>query len=219
MPPPVQGLHYLKGLKGFTLAEVLITLGVIGVVAAMTMPSLISNHKKSETSARLKKFVSSVNQALIFAEQENGMREDWEIGEMNSQESSYNFLAKYIKPYVKSYDIEKTNFQGKIGAKLTFLDGSQMFIKIGNCYDIYYDINGDKLPNTVGRDIFAFILCRKKDCRLSTNQVTGFWCSATEDRPRDKARQYELCKSNGNSCTMILEDNQWEIPDDYPIRL
>lgn len=32
--------------KGFTLAEVLITLGIIGVVAAMTMPALISNHKK-----------------------------------------------------------------------------------------------------------------------------------------------------------------------------
>lgn len=41
--------------KGFTLAEVLITLGIIGVVAALTLPALIQNHKKSETTARLKK--------------------------------------------------------------------------------------------------------------------------------------------------------------------
>lgn len=35
--------------KGFTLAEVLITLGIIGVVAALTLPSLITNYRKKET--------------------------------------------------------------------------------------------------------------------------------------------------------------------------
>lgn len=205
--------------NAFTLAEVLITLGIIGVVAAMTMPSLIMHHKKVETSARLKKFISSINQALLFAENEKGMREDWEIGEINSHESSYNFLNNYIKPYVKSHDIEKNSLYGLTGATLTFLDGSQMFIKIGSCYDIYYDVNGRKLPNQKGRDIFPFILCKNKGCKLSTNQVTGFWCSADEDRPTDKERLYNLCKSNLQNCTMILEDNQWEIPDDYPVKL
>lgn len=33
--------------KGFTLAEVLVTLGIIGVVAALTMPALIANYKKN----------------------------------------------------------------------------------------------------------------------------------------------------------------------------
>ncbi len=32
--------------NGFTLAEVLITLGIIGIVAAMTMPALIANYQK-----------------------------------------------------------------------------------------------------------------------------------------------------------------------------
>lgn len=45
--------------KGFTLAEVLITLGVIGIVAALTIPSLISNHNKSVTAARLSKAYNS----------------------------------------------------------------------------------------------------------------------------------------------------------------
>lgn len=40
--------------KGFTLAEVLITLGIIGVVAAMTMPSLIQNYRKKEATTRIK---------------------------------------------------------------------------------------------------------------------------------------------------------------------
>ena len=38
----------------FTLAEVLITLGIIGVVAAMTMPSLIANYKKKQAVTQLK---------------------------------------------------------------------------------------------------------------------------------------------------------------------
>lgn len=39
----------LKNTKAFTLAEVLITLGIIGVVAALTIPGLITNFQKRET--------------------------------------------------------------------------------------------------------------------------------------------------------------------------
>ena len=49
--------------KGFTLAEVLITLGIIGVVAAMTMPALISNHKKMVLKNQYKKLYSTLYQA------------------------------------------------------------------------------------------------------------------------------------------------------------
>lgn len=45
----------IRFCSAFTLAEVLITLGIIGVVAAMTMPVLISNHNKSVVEARLSK--------------------------------------------------------------------------------------------------------------------------------------------------------------------
>ena len=41
--------------KGFTLAEVLITLGIIGVVAAATIPSLITAYQKRATESQLKK--------------------------------------------------------------------------------------------------------------------------------------------------------------------
>ena len=41
--------------KGFTLAEVLITLGVIGVVAAMTIPTMITNYEKKQTAIEVKK--------------------------------------------------------------------------------------------------------------------------------------------------------------------
>ena len=52
---------------GFTLAEVLITLGIIGVVAAMTIPTLMSNTGKSELTTAYKKMVSAVNQAVTMS--------------------------------------------------------------------------------------------------------------------------------------------------------
>ena len=51
--------------QGFTLAEVLITLGIIGVVAAMTIPTLIGNSQKEQYVVGLKKAYTQFNQALI----------------------------------------------------------------------------------------------------------------------------------------------------------
>ena len=60
--------------EGFTLAEVLITIGVIGIVSALTLPNVIQNTKKNEATAKLKKFISVINQALIRAELDYGNR-------------------------------------------------------------------------------------------------------------------------------------------------
>lgn len=51
--------------KGFTLAEVLITLGIIGVVSAMTMPSLIQSTQNKELEVRLKTTYNELNPGLL----------------------------------------------------------------------------------------------------------------------------------------------------------
>ena len=61
----------------FTLAEVLITLGIIGVVAAMTLPTLINNYQAKETVTRLKKVYSIVNQAYLLAQNDYGTIDNW----------------------------------------------------------------------------------------------------------------------------------------------
>ena len=58
----------------FTLAEVLITLGIIGVVAAMTMPSLIQNHRKTVVISKLKKMSSTLSQAYQAATEDIGVQ-------------------------------------------------------------------------------------------------------------------------------------------------
>ena len=54
--------------SGFTLAEVLITLGIIGVVAAMTIPTLIANTNSAKFRSQFKKSISTLNQAGLMAQ-------------------------------------------------------------------------------------------------------------------------------------------------------
>ena len=58
----------MKKRFGFTLAEVLITLGIIGVVAAMTIPNLIANTNSAKFSSQFKKTLATLNQAALMAQ-------------------------------------------------------------------------------------------------------------------------------------------------------
>lgn len=87
--------------KGFTLAEVLIALGVIGVVAAITLPRLISDIKEKQYEAGRQKALSIIGEA--------GKRIAVN-GEMNSSYNANQFIENTLKRYVK---ITKTCPSGK----------------------------------------------------------------------------------------------------------
>ena len=65
-------MKHHKNKKAFTLAEVLITLGIIGVVAAMTMPNLIANYKNKVLINQAKNSFSTLSNALIMTKINNG---------------------------------------------------------------------------------------------------------------------------------------------------
>ena len=69
---------------GFTLAEVLITLGVIGVVAAITMPTIISHYKKRVVETSLQKTYSMISQAMKLSESEHGDSDNWDFAILGS---------------------------------------------------------------------------------------------------------------------------------------
>ena len=60
-------LNFKKG-SAFTLAEILITLGIIGVVAAMTIPTLIANTRCAQYRSQFKKTLSTLNQAVRMSQ-------------------------------------------------------------------------------------------------------------------------------------------------------
>ncbi len=62
----MKGNLIMKKSLGFTLAEVLITLAIIGVVAAMTIPSVIVNTNQSEFKTGLRKAVSVLNSSMTM---------------------------------------------------------------------------------------------------------------------------------------------------------
>lgn len=62
----MKGREIMTRRFGFTLAEVLITLGIIGVVAAMTIPTLMNQTSNAEFKTGFKKIVSGLNQAVTM---------------------------------------------------------------------------------------------------------------------------------------------------------
>ena len=218
--------------SGFTLAEVLITLGIIGVVAAMTLPSVIADYRKKEIITRIKKFDSMMSQAVLLSEAQNGDAKYWEkvntifedeegnavYDNTAGPDATYNFITKYIAPYIKYYRIEKSviqpNAPGEKMVAIYFSDGSIAYAKNGSCIDFRFDVNGLKNPNKAGFDIFNFALCPWNPSFYfgNVNRKWGTLC--------DKSRNDRNALIRAKTCaSRILELDNWEFKEDYPWNL
>lgn len=86
----------MKTKLAFTLAEVLITLGIIGIVAEMTIPTVLQNFQDKAIATGLKKTYSTLNQAYTMAVQENGTPDNWGIIFGNSP-AMLNKMSPYLR--------------------------------------------------------------------------------------------------------------------------
>ena len=221
---------FMKRKFAFTLAEVLITLGIIGVVAAMTMPVLIANHQKKETVAKLKKAYSILQQATIFAKQEYGEVNEWDYSD------PYEFGQKYFKPYLKVIvDSQKeiyswNDLTGKSHSYSTWptlilADGTFIFIYLADPgypvnFHIGVDINGKQKPNKLGRDLFLFTYY-KNALRTYSQYETGMpnrnsvmYAGGTSGQCNVNAQGGVM--GPGSYCSTLIEMDGWEIKNDYP---
>lgn len=163
---------------GFTLAEVLVTLGIIGVVAAMTMPTLISNHQKTVYVTQLKKVYTELSQAAKRAINDNNLV-SLDEGKFTSYNpnASKEFLNTYFNVvqdcdtsltpcFAESYKyINGTAFEAyepeaavslSSGASISVRNNAFIYQSDGyhGYMDLHVDINGAAPPNIVGRDMF-----------------------------------------------------------------
>ena len=167
--------------KGFTLAEVLITLGIIGVVAAMTMPTLMSNYRKKQTVTQLQKAYSEINQAVRMAESVHGTLDSWDLTPLDDQERLSNYFAEnYLLPNIKTLKrcapsseecwVDNVDNNTVMDALVNGNIGFNSFVTPSG-YAVYYwlhrrgngawfviDTNGNKAPNMDGIDRFRFIM-------------------------------------------------------------
>ena len=206
-----------KDKQAFTLAEVLITLGIIVVVAAMTMPSLIQSYKKQEATARLKKFSSMMSQAIIMSEMENGDISEWSQAGANQSAATKNFFMTYLSKYIKYTTIKENNEISEIGVTVYLPDSSSFNFYKGGCIDFRFDINGDRKPNIFGRDKFVFLACPQSDTSFCNGN--GGWCTYHQKHQTTRTSRLEQCKQNALYCSSLLEYDNWEFKSDYPYRL
>lgn len=158
--------------KGFTLAEVLITLSIIGVVAALTIPAVTRKFEKQQWKTGYKEAASIILNATKMIIAEDGtLRGTWNL-------DKDDIYLKYL-PYLKTAKgCRNVDSKGScFASSYTRLDGSSTTIpvswhsvKLSNGISIsyetpatdyfvfYIDMNGTKGPNVYGKDLNGFTL-------------------------------------------------------------
>jgi len=84
---------------------VLITLAIIGIIAAITIPSIVANHQKRTLETQFAKSYRTLSQAVNLAVAEHGGIETWDWKETWTAEERDAFVKKYLLPYLNQ---EKT---------------------------------------------------------------------------------------------------------------
>ena len=206
----------------FTLAEVLITLGIIGGVAAMTMPTLITNYQKRATVAKLKRAYSVIKQAYLMSYDQVGDLKFSEIRALGKDSYFKTYWAPYIQAtYCNSFsecgyasnDKPWKNPNGKpvglIARDLRVFYTNDGFLY---CIDlaagtIDVDLNGPKGPNQFGRDVFSF--AKVSNAKGNFLELYGYERSDFMLRP-------SCASNNGMCCAEKIRRDGWKITKDYP---
>lgn len=215
--------------KGFTLAEILIALSIMGVIAALTIPMLSSNIVKKEVETSFLKVVSMLDNAnmLLMNEKDVSNMDDAigvEVGATGVKEG----LA-----YIKGVS-EILNFKSGVNDKtvvyadynyasniLSFnTDASDLYISdngslamlsmgmddYSDYYTILVDLNGpSKKPNALGRDLQAFSIDR------STGKVYGFGSKKGGAKPGAWVDNCKSTVSGAETCAGSIMDNGGKI--------
>ena len=217
---PVKHLGYLKKCA-FTLAEVLITLGIIGVVAAITIPSLVTNYQKHVVETKLAKFNSTMNQAMRLSMVDNGDPDGWlERNHNYSYPETVEFMNTYFLPYMKYIKTEPSSSQN--GIRVILLDGSYFSFSVTqDGGDIVYYVNGKTEINP--RNKFQYQFTKKKD--IGTNDVNSAsyiepyifrWNGSVNHLKNGNTWACKKGCTNCGYCTKLIQLNGWKIPKDYP---
>lgn len=224
-----------KNTVAFTLSEVLITLGIIGVIAAMTLPTLIANHKAKVYKNQFKAAQSTLQQIVTFAISDYGG-----FNEQDAYENKKMFKALFIKRikgidctqfankncfdadnpegYYDAFDggmkayrswFDDGQFIGNNGILFLIEDGGQIDPTTGEeIVAISVDLNSwRKLPNRWGYDLFTF--------QLKNNR---FIPMGSDDSAFPYKNNLNYCMKgkrgirNGLSCTgrAAIEDDYFE---------
>lgn len=224
------GQPSLKLKPAFTLAEVLITLGIIGIVASMTLPALVQSHREKQTVAQLKKAYSTLAQAYMSVLSTDGSPDEWNLPYYTDADGGQYILDKF-KPHLKiikdcgtrekgCYSEGYADTQKDTAAKVVLNDGTCLSFKVWQnqclssfgsvqqvqniCGIIEVDVNGLKKPNRSGHDIFRFFLTKDRIFPYGT----ALQDSGDLDNPHSLSFAYCAKNKGGMGCTAWVLYNE-----------
>ena len=161
-------------LKGFTLAEVLITLTLIGVVATMTLPALVTNIQRQQAGPSLLKAIGVLDtaNALVANERDlitfragcgNGYDACFATWVARQMTASPSDGAAYENMAGEDFEVAGAPYLSKNGF-VYYVDGTINSVDEEDSstfqyMNVYIDVNGaDRGPNTLGRDLFLVVV-------------------------------------------------------------
>lgn len=231
---------HLRKFMAFTLSEVLITLVVIGVIAAITIPTMVANWQKQSTVAGLKKAYSTLSNAFERSVVDNGGDYNWDLEGKDQHTIFREIFLPYLNVAIDCKDNStqqnacEYNFKryrsssqlSNISSALVLADGTIVSADYGAFgqnpqdpsdvsflfFKILVDINGHKKPNVLGRDIFYVYISGVDSGSIQMTVKDIFSWPQAENR-EDKIK---YCKYDGATCAQLIMEDGWQIKKDYP---
>ena len=201
----------------FTLAETLIVMGIIGVVAALTLPNLNSSTGDKEKVVKVKKIYQNLTDAFGRAQAVYGPHAEWPQFP-STQDKNTKFIERITEfmkvsktcatnsgsgcctnELIKYLDGDDANDSvcPSDGGAFILADGTLVGVYIGGPIgDLYVDIDGpNKGSNTFGKDVFVF--------RVNNSEIYPYGYDITTDNMLKIN-----CFNNGDHCTNWVIQNE-----------
>ena len=206
-----------KSKKAFTLAEVLITLGIIGVVVAMTIPTLINNYQKKLAVTRLEHFSSMMQQAAKMRSKDiiEGDFVEMQIKEVRAYnpDDMEKFYKQYWLPYVKTVNMTKLTK----GLLVEYANGS------GAYFQKLYLAPDEKDVTNNSYIIFCpeYKYCKDIDVTNAKSAVDArhtfsLWNGGTVPLEFTSVPYSREQLINKYYCASLIYFDGWQISKDYP---
>ena len=201
----------------FTLAETLIVMGIIGVVAALTLPNLNSSTSNKEKVVKLQKIYQNLNDAYGRAVAVYGPFDEWFINDDTTEKKEkrmFDRITEFMK-YSKACTVTECSavfdkggtsggdYSGTAKYNVILADGSTVGFMYDGFYSILVDIDGlNKGPNTAGKDFFTLRINDKNHvthdigCSLYNSFVGCIYVSFPDQLSSSHAAEWVLINHN-----------------------
>ncbi|MBO6088555.1 type II secretion system protein [bacterium] len=210
--------------KGFTLPEVLITLCVIGVVAAISMPAVINNVQREQFRAKFKKDISLLNQAITM----NKAKYDWDFADITACNNSKSdnpdtyksvcsvingsLKGEYVNYIINYPDDEIDTFEGDYKFMAVTRNGALFVPTDYNVSEggIQYLLPDGSLFMTIGQ----YAECTKTNKCLALIDVNGIK-PPNKEAKCSQGNNKSIDNPNCQDCT--VKNNKENLTDIYPV--